>query len=334
MSKGLFLGKFMPFHLGHKFTADFGSEWVDELTILVCSTEYEPIDGVKRFNIVKQVYAGNSRVRVVHLYKNMPQEPSEHPDFWNIWKTEIERIDHFDIVFSSEEYGFKLAEVLGAKHIMVDQSRSIAPVSGTAIRNDLIGNWNLLPPETQEVFAQRFCIVGPESTGKTTLSKKLSNIFNGIFLPEYGRIYYENKVLENPDYQYECKIEEIEDIAKGHYLYEKQSRFYPLLFADTDAIITKIFSEIYFGSVPKIVEECIEKRSGFYSLYLVTTPNVAWVSDGQRDLESKRWRFWDMTLENLEKYKRPYKIIDADDWDEREDQAKSSILGVLTKTLN
>lgn len=325
MSTGLFLGKFMPFHLGHKFTADFAASHVDQLTLLVCSTDVDPISGFLRADIVRQIYQENPRVQIIHHHENLPQDPSEHPNFWNIWKNVIQQYGNFDFVFSSELYGYKLAETIKAKHIMVDRERNLFPISGTAAREDIFANWHLLPPETQSAFAKRFCVVGPESTGKTTLTKKLANNFSGIFLPEYGRIYYENKVLENPNYNYECKYPEISDIAKGHYLYEELSKHHKILFADTDAIITKIFSEIYFGKTPKIVEEYIELRSNFYELYLVTAPTVPWVSDGQRDLSHERNRFFDLLIINLEKYKRPYKIIDSSDWGERNENAVNEI---------
>jgi NadR type nicotinamide-nucleotide adenylyltransferase len=321
MKRGLFLGKFMPFHLGHKLTADFALNWVDELVILVGSTDYEPINGLLRANIVREIYKDNTRVKVVHHHENLPQYPEEHPDFWNIWKNTINTYGDFDTVFSSELYGFKLAEILGADHIMVDRDRTLVPISGTAVRENIRENWHLLPPETQSAFSNRFCVVGPESTGKTTLSKKLSKHFNGIFLPEYGRTYYENKVLENPDYRYECKINEIEDIAKGHFLYEELVKNNFLVISDTDAIITKVFSEIYFGTTPKIVEECIEKRSDFYKHYIVTAPTVPWVSDGQRDLVSKRWDFYEMLLTLLTKHNRPFTIIETPNFNERTKQA-------------
>lgn len=321
MSRGLFLGKFMPFHLGHKLTADFALNWVDELVILIGSTDYEPIDGVLRASIIREIYKSNPRVTVIHHHENLPQYPEEHPDFWAIWRRTINKYGEFNRVFSSENYGFKLAEILNAEHIMVDRDRTLVPISGTAVRRDLKSNWNLLPPETQTAFSNRFCVVGPESTGKTTLSKNLSKHFNGIFLPEYGRIYYENKVLENPDYQYECKIGEIEDIAKGHFLYEELTKSNFLVISDTDAIITKVFSEVYFGQTPRIVEECIEKRTGFYRHYIVTAPTVPWVSDGQRDLESERWRFYELLLSLLEKHNRPYTIISSSDFTERTTEA-------------
>ena len=331
MSRGLFLGKFMPFHLGHKFTADFAANWVDDLTILVCSTDFEEISGQLRADIVRKIYVENPTVSVVHHHENLPQYPEEDPNFWAIWKRVIDSYGPFDFVFSSELYGFKVAEVIGAKHIMVDKDRDLFPISGTMVRYNLLNHWKMLPPETQAAFANRVCVVGPESTGKTTLTKYLTKNFKGIFLPEYGRLFYENKLHENPNYEYECKYEDISEIAKGHFLYEEQAKHHSILFADTDAIITKIFSEVYFGKTPSLVEEYIELRSDYYDLYLVTKPNVPWVSDGQRDLESERWRFYDLLLENLERYKRNYKIIDATSWSERNGIATSSVTALLSK---
>ena len=130
---GMVLGKFMPPHLGHVYLIDFARHYADELTVVVETEPDQPIPGDLRFQWVREMFPD---VTVVHLTDCNPQEPSEHPDFWNIWHDSLMRIlpRRPDFVFASENYGTMLAETLGARFIPVDVARDSVPVSGTAIR--------------------------------------------------------------------------------------------------------------------------------------------------------------------------------------------------------
>ncbi len=65
------------------------------------------------------------------------------------------------------------------------------PVSGSAVRQDPLGNWEHLPLPVRPHFTKRVCVTGPESTGKSTLTKDLARHFETLYMPEYGRIYDE-----------------------------------------------------------------------------------------------------------------------------------------------
>lgn len=47
--RGFVLGRFMPPHAGHAYLCEFGSSYVEQLTILVCSLPDDPIPGALRF---------------------------------------------------------------------------------------------------------------------------------------------------------------------------------------------------------------------------------------------------------------------------------------------
>jgi len=63
---------------------------------------------------------------VVHLTDENPQEPHEHPRFWDIWRESLLRFAPRkpDLVFASEKYGERLAKELGARWIPVDVART------------------------------------------------------------------------------------------------------------------------------------------------------------------------------------------------------------------
>ena len=109
---GMVLGKFLPPHLGHVYLVEFAQRFVDELTVVVGTLQREPIPGERRFQWMRELFP---TANVVHLTDENPQDPSEHPDFWNIWRSSLLRVlpQAPDFVFASDDYGWKLAEVLG-----------------------------------------------------------------------------------------------------------------------------------------------------------------------------------------------------------------------------
>ena len=113
-NRGFFLGKFMPPHRGHLDVCEIALGMVRELTVLVCSTPSEPIPGEKRFQWMKQSVPG---ARVLHMHRDIPQAPEDHPDFWTIWRKAIREFhpEPIDIVFAGEDYGVRLAAELGAE---------------------------------------------------------------------------------------------------------------------------------------------------------------------------------------------------------------------------
>ena len=84
--RGVIIGKFMPPHRGHEYLIDFGANYADEVVVMVCSIQREPIPGRLRFEWVRDYFP---KVHVVHHDEEIPQEPQEHPDFWSIWQNAV-----------------------------------------------------------------------------------------------------------------------------------------------------------------------------------------------------------------------------------------------------
>ena len=132
------LGKFLPPHRGHQYLVDFAREYCERVTVLVCTLESDPIPGELRFRWMREMFPDQ---HLVHITDPLPQEPAEHPRFWDIWRGVCRRAapDGVDVVFASEDYGHTLAQVLGAAYVPVDHGRRQVPVSGTRIRADPMG---------------------------------------------------------------------------------------------------------------------------------------------------------------------------------------------------
>jgi len=159
MTTGFILGKFLPLHRGHIYLIDYARSRVDHLTVLVCSLAREPIPGELRYRWVRDLYPD---VNVQHFSEDVPQYPHEHPDFWDIWRRTIRRFVPTgpDFVFTSETYGDRLAQILGARHLGVDLDRGTFPVSGTAVRADPLKYWDLIPPPVRAYYAEQLAVPG------------------------------------------------------------------------------------------------------------------------------------------------------------------------------
>jgi NadR type nicotinamide-nucleotide adenylyltransferase len=321
MTTGMLLGKFLPPHLGHVYLAEFAGRYVDQLTVVVCSLRREPIPGELRYRWMRELFPFDN---VVHLTEELPQEPAEHPDFWALWTASLQRIlpCRPDCIFASEEYGGKLAEVLGGRFVPVDRGRSAVPVSGTAIRNDPMANWDYLPRCVRPHFVRRVCVFGPESTGKTTLARRLAEHFGTVYVPEYARTLLEAQAGR-------LAAADLPRIARGQVASEdalaRNAR--RVLVCDTDVLTTALWSETLFGSCDAWVREQAENHT--YDLYLLLDVGVPWVGDVVRYLPDDRHGFFERCRSALEARGRKYVHVRGN-WDERFAQACRAVEEVVS----
>jgi len=316
----MILGKFLPPHAGHVYCVDFARRFVDRLTVLVCSIEREPIPGALRYEWMRELCTG---CEVVHVTDENPQEPAEHPDFWPIWRETIRRVlpEGPDYVFASEDYGVPLAELLGSRFVPVDVGREAVPVSGTAIRNDPLGNWEYLPAPVRPYFVKRVCVFGPESTGKTTLARDLARRFETVWVPEFARGLLDRKAGR-------CDPEDIPLIARGQAASEDAlaRRANRVLFCDTDLLTTTIWSDVLFGGCPERVAAEAERRG--YDLTLLLDVDVPWVDDTQRYLPHRRREFYDRCESELARRARRVVVVRGS-WEERFRRAVAAVEDLL-----
>ncbi len=305
---GMVLGKFMPPHLGHVYLVEFARNYVAQLTVVVGTLRAEPIPGELRFRWMRELFPD---VNVVHLTDENPQEPKEHPDFWRIWHDSLMRVlpGRPDFVFASEDYGWKLAEVLSARFVPVDRARGVMPVSGTAVRRDPLGNWQYLPRCVRPYFVKRVCVFGPESTGKSTLTQQLAEHFQTVAVPEYARTLQE---AQNND----LSPDDIPRIARGQIASEEAlaRAANRVLICDTDVLTTTIWSDVLYGSCPQWIRDEAERRT--YDLYLLTDVDVPWVPDPLRYLPENRHDFHALCERALRNRGRPCVKLSGD-WERR-----------------
>lgn len=145
-------------------------------------------------------------------------------------------------------------------------------------------------------------IIGPESSGKSTLARYLAKRYNGVLIPEYARAYVEQKGTT------EVTFDELCAIAK-HQIEELESLSPNLYFFDTELIITKVWFEYAFGHVPEWLNENIHRFP--MDVYLLTYPDIAWVPDPARSNGSDaiRKELFDRYEAEIQALDIPYYII-------------------------
>src|SRR5262245_33143576 len=130
--------------------------------------------------------------------------------------------------------------------------------------------------ETSDGRMKKIAIVGPESTGKTTLAEKLSEHYHTAFVPEYAREYI-GKLKRK------YTLQDIEIISRKQLELEdeKAKGTGKVLFCDTNLIVSKIWAENSFGECPQWISEEIKNRH--YDFYLLMDIDLPWVADEQRE---------------------------------------------------
>src|SRR5437588_10039527 len=142
---------------------------------------------------------------------------------------------------------------MGAVHRLADRERAVVPVSGTAIRRDPLGCLSYLEPHVRAHDVKRVCLLGAESTGKTTLARLLAAHDKTTWVAEYGREYCEVQGKKLGD---EWSTEEFMHIAELQAAHEDQlaGAANGVLFCDTDVFTTARFHEAYMGRVDPELE--------------------------------------------------------------------------------
>jgi NadR type nicotinamide-nucleotide adenylyltransferase len=321
-TRGFLPGKFLPPHAGHVALCRTAAALVDDLTVMVCALEREPVPGRLRAAWMRQLLPG---ARIVQYDGDIPQAPEDHPEFWRIWREAIAEVlpEPVDRVFGSEPYILRLAAELGAEAVPVDPDRRAFPVSGTAIRSDPPGNWRHLPGPVRPWYQKRIVTFGAESTGKSTLAARLADWLGGPVVPEYGRTYEPVR----PDGPWTA--EQLIELARRHEAHRAAIAPWagPVLIEDTDPLLTAVWARMLLGApVP-----WLEARPRA-DLYLMLGSDVPFVQDGIRYFDDgrSRRRFHDLCEAVLaDAGVRVVRL--GGDWEAREAGAREAVTQLMAE---
>lgn len=121
-------------------------------------------------------------------------------------------------------------------------------------------------------------IIGPESSGKSTLARYMAKRYQGTLVPEYARSFIEQKGSKEVTWDELCLIARHQiDVLSSLTSTPKNSN--PCFF-DTDLIVTKVWFDYAFGRVPEWLNEAILRYP--MDVYLLTYPDLPWIPDPAR----------------------------------------------------
>lgn len=314
----LVLGKFYPPHAGHHHLIRTAAEASERTTVAVLAAGVESIPLADRVYWLAAEHWADPGVAVLG-------DVDDHPvDLYDsgIWELHVGVVRSVlarrairdgdpgmavvDAVFSSEEYGAELARRLGAEHVAVDPERLTYPVSGTAVRADVIGHWHRLAPATRAGLTARVVVLGAESTGTTTLAGELAGHFRARGGPfadtrlvvEHGRLHTEEKLAAGqalakaagrtpPDLDsLVWTVGDFVDVARRQAVAEDEAATHgaPILVCDNDPWAATVWCERYLDRSHDEVDT--DRRP---HLYLLTDHvGVPFTQDGWRDGEHRR----------------------------------------------
>ncbi|HEY1052337.1 MAG TPA: AAA family ATPase [Prosthecobacter sp.] len=287
--RGLIVGKFCPLHRGHEHAIrQMMAACEQPLILSYTNPEFAGCEPEKRRRWLSRLFP-EATVLVLDA-ADVPHNDADelaHRRFVgdicrDVFKTTV------DAVFTSEDYGDGFAQELSrmfghaVRHVSVDPARTIHPVSGTLLRDGVHANRAHLSPVVYADFAQRICLFGGESTGKSTLTEALSRHYQTQQVDEYGRELWELKdgKLEYGDMLHIGQAQVLrEDEAAG-----RANRF---LFCDTSPLTTLFYSHAMFGMAEAELERLAARP---YALHVLCTPDFPFVQDGTRQDETFRMR--------------------------------------------
>lgn len=314
-ARGLVVGKFAPLHLGHELVINTALRQCHEVTLISYSQPELPgCEPEKRERWLKARFPSAQVLVITPVLVQGWQREGRHlmalPE--NFALDDVHRLfvaqlclevlrAPVDAVFTSEGYGegFAMALTLhfasvGAgpvTHIEVDRARQQVPVSGTALRDDIHGLRQLLAPEVYADFVERICLLGGESTGKSTLAKALAQELDTVHVAEYGRDCWHARSGR-------LTFDDMRHIAETQVAFEQEAaqQANRYLVCDTSPLTTLLYSQHLFGRVDPVLEHLAERP---YSHTFLCAPDFSFIQDGTRSTPDFRTQQHVRHLEEL-----------------------------------
>lgn len=343
MKTGVFPGKFLPPHRGHITAILRAHALCDKLYVVISERTVEDgelcrqaglpyISGVLRQRWLSQELQG---LGIDVLLQN-DDASAPFPQGWGDYARQLKHTvpTAFSVIFGGEEsYREGHSQFFpGIEYQVLDPQRTQWPISGTEIREHPYKHWDYIAGAARPFFARKVLITGPESCGKTTLTRKLAKVYCSSWSEELGRDYQHDVVGGNGD------LFDLEDFNRiAHLQYEQDLQALrsanKVCFFDTDAVVTAFFSQVFLGEVASRVESFIDPAK--YDLVIALKPTVPWVADGMRELGEPEVRAlsFDKLMALYQHYgfaTERFVVIDAADYYQRMEQCIASVEQLLS----
>ena len=306
---GLTLGKYAPLHKGHQLVIDTMIKEMDEVSVIIYDapeTTSTPL-GI-RINWLKTLYP---QINLIEAWDG-PTEvgytttiQQQHEDY--ILNTlQVSGITHF---YSSEPYGHHMSQALGAVNRQIDLARQQVPISATAVRQNHYQQRHYLDPLVYRDLIIHVVFLGAPSSGKTTLAERMAQEYGTVWMPEYGRTYWETHQIGR-----RLTPNQLLEIAEGHLereedLLREANRY---LFTDTNALTTYMFSQAYHSTaVPQLTQLAIQAQSR-YDLTFLCDIDIPYDNTWDRSGDTQRQIFQKQIRGDLQQRRLPYFTLSGD----------------------
>jgi HTH-type transcriptional repressor of NAD biosynthesis genes len=300
--RGLVVGKFSPLHRGHELLIDTARSACDEVLVLSYSQPEFARCGVaarerwlrSRCPGVQALVLDDDRLAHLCAARGLPPRclpANDAPD--DVQRHFVGRLlldllgTTVDAVFTSETYGDGFADSLTGQfralqpshaavaHVCADKARVQVPVSGTAVRADPAAWRTMVAPEVYADLLPRLCLLGGESSGKTTLAEALATRLQTAWVAEYGRerwVQLGGGVLPVEELLHVAQVQVQREI-------DAAQRARGWLVCDTSPLTTLQYCLLDHGTAPDELRRLAERP---YDLVVLCDGDFGFVQDGTR----------------------------------------------------
>ena len=329
---GMYGGSFCPLHIGHVEVMRRAAKMCEELYIVLSySRSRDQVPMEYRYRWILASTVGFSNIHIICVEDTATSKEEYNDGYWEKGRDEIIRRmgKRPDVVFCGSDYPDTEDNIYkklygcdvmvadrgnaiggsGAEHVQLLENWNSINVSSSDIRGNEIAMWDYLPAAARPYYVKNIYIVGVESSGKSTLAKRLADYFDTNFVSEVGRDVCE--VAGGEEYMVP---EDFFEIMIRHKAAEIEARKHSnkLLFIDTEVLTTLYYSKFLVREEELLLNlgHHITDDSGFqcafshladgiasfnsYDLVLFLEPG-SFVQDGTRNEDIGA---------NLEKYSR------------------------------
>lgn len=275
--RALVAGRFDPPHRGHEYVIELARRTTDRVTVAVFTSPRDAVPGFMRARWLRQLFTvGGPDVVEVRA----PEGPVAPPKFAELVSAATRT--KFEWLFSSEaDAAPAAAKALGAVYVPVDPKREAIATSGREIRADVMKRFDDLVSVARPWFVRRVAVVGAESTGKSTLCRRLAQTYGTVLVAEQLRVLADARGGD-------LDVEAFEIAARAQAAAEdalaRQAQ--RLLFCDTDLVSIHLWSERLFGASQAELADFAGGRP--YDLTLHCAADVPFVGAPSRDEPEQR----------------------------------------------
>lgn len=248
-NRALVIGKFQPLHKGHLSLIDFAISKSERVDVCATAHDGELIPLKYRVSWLVDSYKEREEVTIhgisydpTMLNESSVSDIKSSEEWADFLRDNVDGFSDIDVIIGSEMYVKYMADYLGISYVIYDQKRENIHISATDIKGDIIRYWDYLAPATKRHYVKHICICGSESSGKSTVCKRLEEEYNFVtMIPEIGRCLVGKSEI--------CEVSTLEKIFKIHndlleaVIFDPPT---PIILWDTDNIITLSYYTFLF----------------------------------------------------------------------------------------